>query len=65
MITMAAYDGKVEFSIDGQDLGIAFDNPKLRGSQIYPVVILNGDNPDSESDPDSLDSDDARKRESS
>ena len=63
---MAAHDGKVEFAIDDKDLGVAFDSDKLRGSQIYPVVILNGDNPDSDSESDgSLDSDDAEKRESS
>lgn len=63
VITMAVVDGKVEFAIDDQDLDVAFDDKKIAGKNIYPVVIFNGEEKDSEASEEESDEDsDAEKK---
>ena len=60
VITMALHDGKAEFAIDDQDLGVAFQYDKKKSKYYYPVVLLGGEEVDSdESEPDSDEDSDA------
>lgn len=56
VITMAVVDGKVEFAIDDQDLPEAFNDRKINGENVRPVIVFHGEareEPDSEEEEDS------------